>query len=155
MPGVVSIRSRRAGALLLTAAITAGMFATAAPAEATTASEERLAYYHNRARASYGRSSLKLSQSLSDIARAHSRKMRAAGRIFHSAGLAYTLRNYSWTRAGENVGVGPGMYRLHRAFMNSPSHRDNILDRRFRRFGIGAAWDGDRVYVTVIFMNYA
>jgi uncharacterized protein YkwD len=108
----------------------------------------------NDARAQYGRRSLRLSQSLSDVARKHSRTMRAAGRIFHTHDLAGALSSYSWDIAGENVGRGPSITGLHKAFMNSPGHRDNVLYRKFRRMGVGAVWRDGTCFITIIFMDY-
>lgn len=129
-------------------------FASAAPASATTRSEEQMAKYINEARAKYGKRTLRLSQSLSDVARAHSRKMRSAGRIFHTKSLSATFSSYSWDVAGENVGRGPSITSLHKAFMNSPGHRDNVLYRKFRRMGVGAVWRDGTCFITIVFMDY-
>ena len=54
---------------------------------------------------------------------------------------------------GENVGFTSGdVDDLQRAFMNSPSHRSNLLDRDFDRVAVGAATDDrGRLYVTLFF----
>lgn len=48
----------------------------------------------------------------------------------------------SWA-LGENLAWGSGVRatpkQIHRSWMNSPAHRHNILDRRFRHVGIGIA----------------
>ena len=125
----------------------------APPAHATTTIERDLARYHNNTRASRGIPRLYLNESLSDKARAHSRAMQSRGSIFHTANLAGVYRSWSWSYLGENVGVGPSMLDLHKAFMNSPGHRANILKRQYRRFGVGATKVGSRIWVTVIFMG--
>lgn len=142
--------------LLLAAAFVANSFATAAPADAATKSEQRMYEYIVSTRASYDRSWVRLSSPVSDIARAHSRKMRAKGGIYHSD-LGYVIRSFGWTVAGENVGMGPSVYKLHKAFMASSGHKANILGRAYRRVGIGFAWNeaGTMAYVTVIFLNYS
>ncbi|MCA9342744.1 CAP domain-containing protein [Candidatus Saccharibacteria bacterium] len=70
-----------------------------------------------------------------------------------------------WTKLGENVGV-VGLQKpndkasselssqaVFNAFMNSPGHKANILDRQYTHHGIGAytTSDGKRVFVTQTF----
>lgn len=149
-------RSRR---MLVVVLLLTGVFAMSVvgspTASATSANEEKMASYINAARADYGRAGLRLSQSLSDIAHAHSYKMAQAGSIFHTKNLSYALRNYSWTVAGENVGMGPTVYRIHRALMNSSAHKANILYRGFKRVGVGVVYKNGMYFVTEIFANYA
>lgn len=53
----------------------------------------------------------------------------------------------NWTKVGENVGVigigragtGLAIQKLHEAYMASPGHRANIVDRRYTRIGLGVA----------------
>jgi uncharacterized protein YkwD len=121
-------------------------------AEATTTSPERyLASLMNRARTSHGRAALSLNSSLSDYARRWSATMVSKNRLYHNANLATWLRNWNWRILGENVGVGGSVIQLHVAFMNSPPHRANILDRRFRNVGVGVVVRNGRTWVTVIF----
>jgi uncharacterized protein YkwD len=108
----------------------------------------------NASRAHYGRAPLKLSWSLSYIAHQHSAAMAAKQTIFHTSNLGYVIRNYSWTIAGENVGMGPDVWTLERAFMASPLHRANILNSHFRTCGVGVVSRGGTIYVTVIFLGY-
>ena len=42
-----------------------------------------------------------------------------------------------FTVAGENIAYAPDLTTAHDGLMNSPSHRQNILDPSFRRIGIG------------------
>ena len=49
--------------------------------------------------------------------------------------------------AGEMASV------VHTAFMASPGHRANVLDRDFRQVGIAVASNGSTHYVTVIFTD--
>lgn len=39
--------------------------------------------------------------------------------------------------AGENIALAPDVYVAHQGFMNSPSHRKNILNPDFKKVGIG------------------
>jgi uncharacterized protein YkwD len=81
----------------------------------------------------------------------HSRAMARRGDLFHSSGpRSYGVRCRTW---GENVGYTSGdVDDLQRAFMHSPSHRSNVLNRRFRRVAVGSATDNrGRLWVTVFF----
>jgi uncharacterized protein YkwD len=49
--------------------------------------------------------------------------------------------------------MGPGMDALHHAFMLSRYHRENNLDRRFHRVGIGVIWRNHIAYITVEFLS--
>jgi uncharacterized protein YkwD len=91
---------------------------------------------------------------LDTIARRQSERMRSAGRIFHNPRLTDDLNaaRLGWMVAGENVGVGPSVADVERAFMASPSHRANILKREYDAIGVYAATTADgRVYVTQVF----
>lgn len=144
--------------LLLLSTLVAGSAAAAAPASATTtftrsASEARMGLLINRARWAAGRSGLAYSVLLSRRARAHSALMASTGGIFHTTNLAAVFSGFSWTIGGENVGMGPSMDALHAAFMASLHHRENNLDRRFHRFGIGVVWKNGVAFVTVDFLS--
>jgi uncharacterized protein YkwD len=73
--------------------------------------------------------------------------------IFHTSNLAGALANLRWTIAGENVGMGPSMNALHQAFMLSPEHRRNNLEKRFHRFGVGVVWRSGIAFITVEFAS--
>jgi hypothetical protein len=123
-------------------------------AQASTGSDE--AYVHakvNEARA--GRlPGLGDDGRLDAVARAQAARMRDQGRIFHNPnnGEDADAAGYNWQRVGENVGVGPDVADVQRAFMASDSHRANILDARFTDLGIGVAVaPNGRVYVAQVF----
>jgi uncharacterized protein YkwD len=71
--------------------------------------------------------------------------------LYHNPYLATWLKNWSWRILGENVGYGPGVSSVYTAFMHSPPHKANILDRRYRSVGVGIVTSGGRTWVTVIF----
>ena len=96
---------------------------------------------------------LDLHERLSDLARKHSLKMAHTGDLFHTANpSSYYLRGIRWSTWGENVGVTGGTVRdLQKAFMHSPPHRANILNRGFRHVAIGAVRVDGALWVTVFF----
>lgn len=120
-------------------------------ADATSSVEKLMVSLINKSRHSHGRATLTLNDSLSRYARKHSATMAAKNSLYHNPYLATWLRNWNWRILGENVGVGPSITVLHTAFWNSPSHRANILDRRFRNVGVGVVSSNGRLWVTVIF----
>lgn len=138
-------------AVLLSLVVLVGLVAPKHAEASTSSSERYMASLMNRARTSHGRAALTLNSSLSDYARRWSATMASKNRLYHNASLAIWLRNWSWRILGENVGVGPSVKSLYVAFMNSPPHRANILDRRFRNVGVGIAVRDGRTWVTVIF----
>ncbi len=104
---------------------------------------------------------------LTRAARDHSREMRELDYFDHespTAGRRMPLDRYIRTsgRGRGSVLVGENIFhassvmpeRAHSAFMRSPGHRENVLDGRFRRCGIGIhiAPDG-RFWVTEMFAS--
>lgn len=74
------------------------------------------------------------------------------GRLEHSR-LTDGHQAGTWCRLAENVGTGPSLTSIHRAFLNSPSHRANILNPAFTHMGAGVAKSGDRYYVVHEFIQ--
>jgi len=54
---------------------------------------------------------------------------------------------------GENVGRGGNIETLHQAFMDSPGHRDNLLNPVYDLVGIGVVWSEGIPYVVEVFMD--
>lgn len=120
------------------------------------ANEQRFLYLLNRERTSRGKPALKVSTKLRRIAREWSDKMLAQGSISHRPNLANqvdTRVTTRWTRLGENVGKGGGVDSLNKAFMDSSSHRANILgDYNYVGIGVQRTASGT-IYVTVDFVK--
>lgn len=58
----------------------------------------------------------------------------------------------NWEKAGENVGyTNQGVSVLNNAFINSPSHYNNIVDPVFKWIGFGTCWNGNTRYVVYRF----
>ena len=94
-----------------------------------------------------------LRRRLSDLARRHSYRMAREGSLFHVRDPGkYYLSGMRWSWWGENVGVtGGSVADVERAFMNSPGHRANILNRTFDNVAIGAVRVDGVLWVTVFF----
>jgi hypothetical protein len=101
----------------------------------------------NAARAAVGLVRYSVSSDLVSVARTHSRAMSASQTLYHNSALTTVVTN--WQAVGENVGDGPTEPELQSAFMQSPEHRANILDRDFTQVGIGVVVDSHgTVWVT-------
>ncbi len=113
--------------------------------------ERAMAEKINKVRTRGRWSFLHLDPELSKVARAHTREMVLANRLYHQSAEVLDERVTNWNLIGENVGVGGDIERLHQAFMDSEVHRDNILFERFRHVGVGTFRWEDRLWVTVLF----
>ncbi|MBV8976771.1 MAG: CAP domain-containing protein [Alphaproteobacteria bacterium] len=141
------------------------------PATQMSALEQRIAILIEEQREKLGPNAhpLAIDPELGDVARAHSRDM-AAGKYFAHASpkgeTTATLLMAADPRfqglLGENIGAlhyakqsGIDVAAFARAFLEqwlkSPQHRDNMTMADYTLAGIGAAVDGDTVYVTVLF----
>jgi uncharacterized protein YkwD len=61
------------------------------------------------------------------------------------AGDRVSERGYRWKRYGENIARGAdSAWEVVNGWMNSPTHRRNILDCRLHQMGIGLAISRDR-----------
>lgn len=124
-----------------------------ASALADSGSEQGFLSAINSTRASNGLGSLKMDGGLQSHARKHTADMVAAGDIYHSSsGELRAAGGSGWSKLGENVGMGGTVSSLHQAFMNSPSHRANILGD-YNYAGIGTDTKDGVLYVTVVFMK--
>lgn len=154
------------------AALVACAIATAVmPAHATDVDEinlaqleNELAWLINSERTQADLNPLSHDAKLSGVARAHSQEMRDMGYLAHESPVEdhktpmdRYVNAYGKRPAGlaENVSKLPGVglrritsRKVHRAFMNSPEHRANILLQSATQVGIGCAVDADGVVWT-------
>lgn len=114
----------------------------------------------NRARSVEQRPSLQRDARLDAIAERHAETMRRLQRIAHDAGdgdprARVEAAGLDVLAAGENVAHALDVVRAHRLLWASPSHRENLLESRFDRVGIGTALDGDgSVWVCEVFADF-
>jgi len=97
---------------------------------------------------------------LTGVGRAHSADMFARGYFAHVSpdGLDPFERmrraGVTYRTAGENLALAPTLKIAHTGLMNSPRHRDNILNPDFGRLGIGIMDSGNRgIMVSQEFRN--
>jgi uncharacterized protein YkwD len=133
----------------------------------SSSSEHELIALTNQSRAAAGRSSLKVSSTLASIARWRSKDMIDRGYFSHSipgVGKVFDVmdsKGYCYHLAGENIGWNNeaedvATARIHTMFMDSSSHRANILEKTWDVIGVGAyqGTDGKKMW-TVLFADRA
>lgn len=135
---------------------------TADAAHADTISDEaQFVRRINEARVAGGLKELTVHIALVDAGRGWATKMRDTSvaanvddcLISHNPNLRNAV-NAQWRKLGENVGCGDtDVDTLHEAFMNSPKHKENIMDPTFDSIGIGIVMAGDTMFVTEQFMQ--
>jgi uncharacterized protein YkwD len=124
-----------------------GVLVFAAPAASLDQPEQRLAAMTNVARHRHDMPRLVQRGRLSAAAERQSVRMAKRGRLYHGS-LAWTPGRRCW---GQNVGKGPTIRAVFRAFMRSADHRANMLERCYRRAGYGVVKIRGAVWVTVNF----
>ncbi len=105
----------------------------------------------NALRVSQGAGTLQVHPVLTAKAQAWAAHMAATGCLCHS-----TLTDgvtVGWRKLGENVGRGPSVASLQSAFIASPAHLANMLDKQFHWVGIGVAYGAGQMWVAEVFMD--
>ena len=111
----------------------------------------------NQARSKAGSSPLHIDASLAKLARMKAQDMVNQGYFSHTSptyGSPYEmLKSYGvdYSYAGENLAGAATVQSAHDNLMDSPGHRDNILNQNFTRVGIGVVSSEayGRIYVQV------
>lgn len=104
----------------------------------------------NSIRANHGVDPVKLVHSLSNYAQGHSREMADENSLSHS-NLPAVLKPYGWSHGAENIAYGNNVFQIHRMFMDSPAHRNTILNDKYERVGCGSVRAGGWLWLTEIF----
>ena len=139
---------RRFACALVAALSVVVTVAVAAPANASNAGS--FIAQINADRAKVGRAAFTARADLAALALRHSQTMAAKNSLYHNPNLVTQVNN--WQAVGENVGMGGNTRGLHAAFMNSPAHRANLLDKDFTEIGLGVTVDARGVmWVTEVF----
>lgn len=82
------------------------------------------------------------------VARAHAEDMWKRKYFSHyspegkDVGDRLQAAHINYTLAGENLALAPTLQTAHQGLMNSPGHRANILETRFKKMGIGVIDNG-------------
>src|SRR5581483_6551648 len=111
----------------------------------TAAAANRLLQLLNRDRLAAGLTALTRRADVDAIAVKHSGDMAAKNQMWHNDDY-FTPASHDRLNAktlGENVAMNPDIDDMHQRLMNSPHHRANILDPRFRQIGVGVVQSAD------------
>ena len=108
----------------------------------------------NALRASKGLGQLRVDDELTAVGRAWAAKMAAAGDISHNPRFQNQV-TADWVKLGENVGMGPELDKLFRAFVASPTHYKNLVDGDFTRVGVGVVLAGGTIFTSHQFERLA
>lgn len=103
----------------------------------------------NDERDNRGKRAFRWSDELAAVARDHSEDMARNGELEHDSALPNKVDG--WSALAENVGVAGSADSIHESFMDSDTHRGNILGS-FVEIGVGVAVDGSgQRWLTQIF----
>jgi len=109
----------------------------------------------NQARAEAGLAPLQSDEGVTRAARKHSALMASQKRLSHDLpgepALPQRLAATStlqFSAEGENVGLAPSAAEVHRGFMHSPHHRENLLNPDYNVAGFAVVRNGNTIYVT-------
>lgn len=139
---------RRFAALVLGSALVLGGAALSAADAAGEASS--FVAKANAERDARGLRPYAVKSDLNAVALRHSQRMASRNALYHNPNLGSEVGN--WQVVGENVGNGGSVDSIHRAFMDSPSHRENILTNDYTEIGVGTVTDSRGIlWVTQVF----
>jgi len=116
-----------------------------APKQRNSSLEQALFRLANQERTARGLAPLKWSAPLAEMAHDHAVRMAQQDTLSHQLpgelGLAgrATRAGARFSSLAENIAEGPSAETIHREWMNSPSHRANLLDRESDSVGIAVA----------------
>jgi hypothetical protein len=121
--------------------------------------------FANQARIESGVSALKISPELVEAAQAKAQDMISKGYFAHISPEGVTPRywvkkaGYNYIAAGENLARGFSDSKfVHQAWMNSPSHKENILDNKYQEIGMAIVEgeiNGKKTVIAVQFFGRA
>jgi uncharacterized protein YkwD len=130
---------------------------TAKPAEATVSIERQAFDLINKKRSEIGLALLMWNDELAEVARVHSQDM-AEQQFFSHKGSDGTMVDdradkfgiKNWSAIGENIAFERGFenaaeFAVER-WMESPAHKQNLLDQRWKETGMGVAILPDGTY---------
>jgi uncharacterized protein YkwD len=142
--------TRRLRVIIVAAAAAASVGAATVPANASghhhhpavtiRSYDSKMLAHSNSARAQAHAAGYTMNHKLWKVAHAWATHLAKTGVLEHNPELTAqaTKACPSWTAIGENVGVvyGGSVDQLFQAYMNSPEHRANILDKQYTQVGI-------------------
>jgi uncharacterized protein YkwD len=113
--------------------------------------ETQLKRQTNDDRARNGVDKLKMDPQLSRVARKRANHLAKIATLVHTSNLSKNITH--WRTVGENIGYNYSysVSEMENMFMDSPTHRANILKPSYRYLGIGTKEAKGRLWVVVLF----
>jgi len=147
----MTVATRRRSSYRLVALMTVCLLGVTAFATGCTSRElgGRSHALINAERARRGLPELAWDDNAADKAQAWAERLAASRSLAHSR-LADGI-DAGWQVLGENVGFARSVDEAHTGFMNSPKHRDAILNGSYTSVGVGIAESGGLLYVVQVF----
>lgn len=111
-------------------------------------SEREMFVMVNEERKKAGVGQLTWAPTIVPVARAHAKDMWERKYFSHvspegkDVGDRLAAQNIKYQLAGENLALAPTLQTAHTGLMNSEGHRANILEKRFKKIGIGVIDNG-------------
>jgi uncharacterized protein YkwD len=130
-----------------------------APGNFDSAAETQLFGLINQARNEHGLPPLTVDSRLTQAARKHTSLMVQHSQLSHQfedeppVQIRFSNENLPSDHEGENLDLNQDIGSAHKALMESPPHRRNILDPGFNVVGIGVLHSGENIYVTEDFAH--
>lgn len=121
-------------------------------------SENEMVELVNKERGAVGLNKLLISQELIQVARVHGIDMWKRQYFAHinpdGESPFDRLDKYGveYLSAGENLALAPSVRLAQEGLMQSPSHRDNILGREYKKIGVGAVDGGKKAGIMFVQM---
>lgn len=141
-------------ATLILTALVSGLLAPVAVSPASASAASKASSYADRARtatnhhrAAHDLRTLRRGECVQRFAVRQAARMARRQEMFHQD-LGPVLHQCHLNLVGENVAMGypTGRATVNQGWMKSEHHRDNILDGRFAKMGIGARRGSDGVW---------
>lgn len=120
------------------------LYFTVEDGAADVRAENEMLLMVNREREAVGLDPVVMDKRLIEVARSHSQDMFKRGYFSHYTpeGLSpfdrLSAGNVDYEYAGENLALAPSVDLAMQGLMNSPGHRANILNKNFKKLGVGA-----------------
>jgi uncharacterized protein YkwD len=126
---------------------------TVPAAASTRIARGKMFHFVNHYRTHHGRHRLGESHDVDTLAQRHSAAMASKRVLFHSSGLSSKLRAHDPSLWGENVGMSTSVWGVFKAWIRSSEHRANMLQRGYRKAGVGVAFAHGAWWVTMIYFG--
>lgn len=139
-------------ALALASTVLAPRAADAATGDKPVTAEAQMVRIVNNERANHGLPALEVSLQQQRKAREHSQLMRETDNLHHADLGDEVFPNDAWAGIGENVARNRSIEGAHRALMDSPPHRKNLLGD-WTHVAVGVAFDGNDIWITQRFVT--